>query len=107
MNNGQGLCASCVKEQGGGVFVLLVSASRFLTCAVNSAGKMIGFLVWVSSDSRQNRPWAFLWAPLLEVTPESRREEWDPLLLWVASRHKKRREQSVILQELFSHLRVK
>lgn len=80
----------------------------FLTCAVKSAGKMIGFLVWVCGDSRENRPWAFLWAPQEVVTPESKREEeCDPLLLRGASRHKKSWEQSVILQELFSHLRVK
>lgn len=82
MVNWQGVCASHKDTGFGGVFVFLGLSSHFLTCAVNSAAKIIELSVWVSADSGKNRPWAFLWAPLLEFTPESRREEeWNPLPL--------------------------
>lgn len=113
MNYGQGLCAtSCVETEVGSVCAsqhVIYFMPRVCSCAVKCAEKRMGFLVWVSGDSRKNRPWAFLWVPLLEVTPGKRRGQGkeDPLLFCRASRHKKRREQSVIFQEVFSHLEVK
>ena len=80
----------------------LLHAGSFLTWTVNSAGKKMGFQCGRLVT-------AVLWVPLFDVTHRELDGGRRRTLRWsgAASRHKRRREQSVKLQEVFSHLGVK